>query len=187
VTDNNILAAAIAESDWTKGPKDAKVSLIEYGDFQCPACGAYFPMVERIRADYDGKILFAFRNFPLYSVHPNAGISAQAAEAAGIQGKYWEMNKLLYEKQTEWSSADPTKVVAQHFNGYARSLGLDVAKFDKDINISQVTDKIKSDVDGGNAAGVAQTPTFYVNLKQIQNPSSYEQFKTIIDQALASS
>src|SRR6185369_17631925 len=119
-------APPITASEWSKGPKDAKVTLIEYGDFQCPACGTYYPMVKKINEEYGDKVLFVFRNFPLYTIHPNAGISAQAAEAAGLQGKYWEMYDLLFQKQDEWSSSNPAKAVEEHFNGYAQSLGLDL-------------------------------------------------------------
>jgi protein-disulfide isomerase len=180
-------APAITSDEWTKGPKDAKVTLIEYADFQCPACANYYPLIKNVLAAYSDKVLFVYREFPLYTIHPNAGISAQAAEAAGLQGKFWEMYDLLYTKQQEWSITATNRVVQDNFDVYAKSLGLDLDKFHQDINSDQVLKKIKRDVDGGTAAAVGQTPTFYVNLKQIQNPSSESELKSILDAALASS
>lgn len=180
-------APAIAADEWSQGPKDAKVTLIEYGDFQCPACRTYHPLVKKLAAEYGDRVLFVFRNFPLYTIHPNAGISAQVAEAAGIQGKYWEMYDLLYDNQEDWASAATNRVVEDRFDGYARSLGLDIDKFHEDMNSDPVLKKIKKDVDGGNAVGVSRTPTFYVNLKQIPSPSSEAEFRSVLDAALASS
>lgn len=177
----------ISSSDWTEGNPAAKVSLIEYGDFECPACGAYFPIVQQIIANYSSTILFSFRNFPLYTIHPDAGIAAQAAEAAGLQGKYWQMHDLLYTDQTTWSSVAPSSVVSEFFNGYATTLGLNVAKFDSDINSTQVTDKIQNDVTTGNAAQIDHTPTFFVNDAQIENPLSLADFESVLNAAIASS
>lgn len=114
-------------------------------------------------------------------------ISSQAAEAAGLQGKYWEMHDMLYAKQAEWSQEPAASVVQKYFNGYAQSLGLDVTKFDSDIGSSVVTSKIQKDVDSGNAAHIDHTPTFFINLVQIPNPNSYAAFKESIDAAIASS
>jgi len=176
---------AITAADWTEGNPNAKVSLIEYGDFECPACGEYEPLIQQLVSAYGSKILFAFRNFPLYSIHPDAGIAAQAAEAAGLQGKYWQMHDLLYKNQTIWTTVGPTAVVQQYFDGYASSLGLNVNKFNQDLQSSQVAAKIQADVTSGNAAQINHTPTFFVNLKQIPNPTSYNAFKAVLDQALA--
>lgn len=178
-------APAITAADWKQGNATATVSLIEYGDFECPACAAYQPLVQQAVKDYGSKVLFVFRNFPLYNIHPVAGISAQAAEAAGLQGKYWEMHDLLYTKQTEWSTTAPGDIVSKFFNGYASSLGLNVTKFDADINSASVLAKIKTDFDGGNAAQIDHTPTYFINLKQIPNPANYNDFKAALDQALA--
>ena len=178
---------ALTSADWTTGNTSSTISFIEYGDYECPACGEYEPIIKQLIADYGNRVVFAFRNFPLYTIHPNAGISAQAAEAAGLQGKYWEMNNLLYTKQNDWVTTDPTQVVAKYFNGYAQSLGLDVAKFDSDMGSTQVLEKIKNDVSTGDAASIDHTPTFFVNLKQIPNPTSYAGFKAALETALASS
>lgn len=178
---------AITSDDHARGNANAKLTVIEYGDFQCPACGQYEPIVQQLESEYGTKVLFVFRNFPLYQVHQNAMISSQAAEAAGLQGKYWEMHDTLYAKQSEWSDTATDAVIAKNFDGYAKSLGLDVAKFDADINSPVVKARVQKDMDSGNAAHVDHTPTFFINLTQVRNPSSYADFKSVIDAALASS
>lgn len=180
-------APAIMATDWTQGNPSAKTTLVEYGDFECPACGAYYPIVKQIIASYSSTILFAFRNFPLYSIHPDAGIAAQAAEAAGLQGKYWAMHDLLYQNQMTWSNATASSVVTQFFNGYASSIGLNVAKFDTDINSPQVMNKIQTDVTSGNAASIDHTPTFFVDDVQIPNPTSLADFEATLNAAISSS
>jgi protein-disulfide isomerase len=186
-------APAITSADWTEGNPNAKVSLIEYGDFECPACGEYFPVVQQLFQEHSSTVLFVFRNFPLYTVHPFAGISAQAAEAAGLEGgvaKYWAMNNLLYNKQTDWSTnaaLTPSQVVSQYFDGYAQSIGLDVNAFNSDINASSVANKIQNDVTGGTNASIDHTPTFFINLKQIPNPTSLNDFEATLNAAVSSS
>jgi protein-disulfide isomerase len=176
------LTAADHERGNTTNPK---LNLIEYGDFQCPACGQYEPIVEQLTKEYGDRVEFVFRNFPLYQIHQDAMISAQAAEAAALQNKYWEMHDLLYTNQVTWSAEPAATVVAKYFDGYAQSLGLDVAKFDTDINSQAVRTRVQRDIDSGNAAQVDHTPTFFIDLTQIQNPSSYANFKTVLDSALA--
>jgi protein-disulfide isomerase len=184
------VAPAISNTDWTVGNSTSSVSFIEYGDYECPACGEYEPVIEQLISNYGTRVLFVFRNFPLYTIHPDAGISAQAAEAAGMEGgatAFWEMHNMLYAKQNDWVTTDPSQVVSKYFNGYAIAIGLNVATFDADINSTQVMNKISTDVAGGNAAGIDHTPTFFLNLKQIPNPSTYAQFAAVLDAALASS
>jgi len=181
---------ALTSADWTRGDATSTVSVIEYGDFECPACGAYEPIVEQLTSEYGNRVLFAFRNFPLYQIHPFAMIAAQAAEAAGLQGKYWEMHDLLYQKQAEWTantSLSTSDVISKYFNVYATTLGLNVTKFDTDINSGVVTAKVQKDLASGNAAQVDHTPTFFVNLTQIANPQSAAAFQNVIEAALASS
>ena len=187
------MAPALTSSDWTEGNPNAKVSLIEYGDFECPACGEYFPVVQQLFQNYSSTILFVFRNYPLTTIHPFAQIGAQAAEAAGLEGgvaKYWAMNNLLYTDQQQWSTNSAltsAQIVSQYFDGYAQSIGLDVSTFNTDISAASVLDKIQTDVNGGNAAQIDHTPTFFVNLQQIQNPTSLQDFENTLNAALASS
>jgi protein-disulfide isomerase len=186
-------AAPITASDHVIGNPHAKVTLIEYGDFECPACGAYEPLVQQLINTMSSTVQFVFRNYPLTSIHPFAMVGAEAAEAAGMMGgptQYWAMHNLLYAKQADWSTngnLTPAQVTSQYFNGYAQSLGLNVATFDADMNSAQVTNKIQADIASGNAAQINHTPTFFVNLQQIPNPTSYAQFQTVLEQALASS
>lgn len=181
---------AITSADHVTGDASSKVSVIEYGDFECPACGEWEPLMEQLRQTYGTRVEFVFRNFPLFQIHPFAMIGAQAAEAAALQGQYWQMHDLLYKDQAQWTantSLAPAAVVSQFFNGYAQSLGLNVTQFDTDINSSAVQARVQRDLTTGNAAQINHTPTFFVNLQQIQNPAGLTQFEQVIDAALASS
>ncbi|MBI4068079.1 DsbA family protein [Candidatus Kaiserbacteria bacterium] len=178
-------APALTETDWTRGNKQAKVTLTEYGDFQCPACAQYEPIMQKLESEYGDRVLFGFRNFPLYQVHKYAGISAQAAEAAGLQGKYWEMHDLLYANQSKWSVMGSEKEVTNLFNTYAQQISIDTTRFLADLDAKAVRDKIQSDASAGSTADVNHTPTFFLNNTQIPNPQSYEQFKSVLDAALA--
>jgi len=180
----------ITSSDHTHGNPNAKVTLIEYGDFECPACGVYEPIVEQLYQQYQNQVLFVFRNFPLFQIHPYAMIGAQAAEAAGLQGQYWQMHDLLYKNQAEWTSdttLSDSAVVSKYFDSDAQQLGLDVTKFNSDINSSAVQNKVQSDISLGNAAKIDHTPTFFINLTQIQNPQGLQEFQNDLNAAIASS
>jgi len=168
-------------NDWTKGNPDSNVILIEYLDFECEACGAYYPLVKRLLEEYDDKVLFISRYFPL-SGHKNGMTSALAVEAAGKQGKYWEMYNLLFEQQKNWGekkSSDPTI-----FEQYAKQLNLDIEQLKKDVNSKEVKNRVIKDKNSGNRLGVSSTPTFFFNGKKIQNPRGYEAFKLLFDNAL---
>jgi protein-disulfide isomerase len=178
--------APIDAADHVHGDATSTVSVIEYGDFECPACGAWEPLVEQLFATYGNRVSFVFRNFPLPQ-HMDAMVAAEAAEAAGIQGKYWQMHDLLYAKQNEWSTIAPADVTAKYFDSYAQSLGLDVAKFNADMTASSTQARIQRDMTSGNNAMIDHTPTFFVNLTQIPNPTSYASFTATLDAALAAS
>lgn len=167
----------ISENDNVRGNPAASVVVIEYGDFQCPACGAYHPLVQQVQKDLGEKVAFVFRHFPLSSIHPNAEIGSRAAEAAGEQGKFWEMHDMLYEKQAEWStSADARTILI----GFAQSLGLDTGQFKVDLNSKKVKDKVNADRNSGTGAKVDATPTFFVNGVKIKNPQSVAEFEKIL-------
>ncbi len=160
----------------------AKVTLVEFGDYQCPACGEYHPLVKQLLTEFSGKVNFVFRNFPL-SQHANSSISAQAAEAAGLQGKFWEMHDKLYEAQNDWSVSNDAKTI---FVGYATTLGLDIDKFKTDIDSSVVKDKVQSDTRDGNLININATPTFYLNGVKLDNlPSSYSDLKNLVNAELS--
>lgn len=141
------------------GTEGAKVTIVEFADFQCPACGSAHPVLKQIIDQNKDKMLFVHRNFPL-SIHANAEVSARAAEAAGLQGKFWEMHNMLFEHQNEWStSLKPYDIFAR----YAQDLGLNVDQFKSDIDSTKVVDKIRLDKGDGEALGVNSTPTLYIN------------------------
>jgi len=158
-------------ADHTFGKTDSKVVLVEYGDFQCPSCGGAHPQIKSVTEDYKDKVSFIFRNFPLTSLHPNAKAAASAVEAAGLQGKYWDMHNLIFESQSEWGTLSGTQRTDQ-FSSYAQQLGLDQDKFVKDLASSSVTKKITFDQALGKKIGVSATPTFYLNGEKLSDDIS---------------
>lgn len=164
--DINKIQAATAESgnigDHVYGNAKSKVLFVEYGDFQCPYCGQAYPNIKSLTTKYKQQIAFVFRNFPIITAHPNAKAAAAAAEAASLQGKYWEMHDKLYETQNEWSNAS-AKDRTTIFISYAKGLGLDSAKFTADMSSEVVTQKINFDTSVAKKANVEGTPTFVVN------------------------
>jgi len=157
-----------ANGDHVFGKADAKVVLFEYGDFQCPGCGGAYPQLKTITEKYKDKIAFVFRNFPLTSIHPNALAAATAAEAAALQGKYWEMHDKLYEAQDDWSGVSATNR-GEVFLGYARDLGLNTDKFTTDMSSQTVADKIARDRALGGKLDVSSTPTLYINDQKLDS------------------
>ena len=156
----------VAIGDHVYGNTSGKVLMVEYGDLQCPSCGSLHPQLSPLLAYYKDSLTFAFRNFPLTSIHPNALAAATAVEAAGLQGKYWEMNNLLYNDQTSWSS-DSTSQRTDAFKSYAGNLGIDTNKFVTDLSSNDVATKIKFDTALGQKLGVNATPTVYLQGKNI--------------------
>lgn len=174
----------IRENSHMTGSRDAKVTIVEFGDFQCPACKSVEPEIKAILDEYkdNPNFNFVFRNFPLDTIHPNAHVSAEAAEAAGAQGKYWEMNHMLYEKQNEWSaSLTPIDL----FAGYAGELGLDVDKFKQAVQQRLYADIINADYKDGEALGVNSTPTFFINGQKQSKVLNRTELKEIIEAGLA--
>lgn len=165
------------------GPQTAKVTLTEYGDFQCPACKSYFPIVGQLKQEYADKIKFQFRHYPLVQIHPNAFLGSRAAEAAGKQNKFFEMHDLLYENQETWSAGtNPTPIL----ESYAKELGLNVEQFKTDMNSPAVADTINADAKAAQALGATSTPTFAINGRKIdKNPQTMDEFKKLIDDELA--
>lgn len=180
---NNQQSATAEVSNHTVGAGNKKVTLIEYGDFQCPACKSYFPIVQEIKTSYGDEITFQFRHYPLNQIHPNAFIGSRAAEAAGKQGKFFEMHDLLYEQQDLWSAgSNPTATL----EGYASQLQLNLDQFKADMMSAQTAAVINADVKAGQAVGANSTPTFVINGRKIEeNPRSVEDFKKLIDEEIA--
>jgi Na+:H+ antiporter, NhaA family len=146
------------------GKDDAPVVLEEFGDFQCPPCGQMFSDVEKIRQDYGDRLRFVFREYPLVRAHPHALLAAHAAEAAGLQGKFWEMHRALFENQRAWSAAqDPSAL----FESYARAAGLDVDRYLRDLGGNETDARVVADRERGESVGVESTPTFFVNGRKL--------------------
>ena len=165
VENNSVIAASDASgsiADHVKKGKNGTVTLVEYGDYQCPSCGSAFPGLQQLLEDRGDDLTFIFRNFPLTTMHPNARAAASAAEAAGLQGKYWEMHDILYKNQDEWSSLD-TKQRTTVFTNYAETLKLDADTFTTDMASSAVSKKIAFDMAMGKKENIEGTPTFYLN------------------------
>lgn len=154
--------------DHVFGKADSKVVLVEYGDFQCPGCGGMHPTIKTITEKYKDQVAFVFRNFPLTQIHPNALVAASAVEAAGLQGKYWEMHNVLFENQSSWVNAS-VKDRIDIFTQYAQTLGIDVTKFKTDLASDNVAKKIKFDMGVGKMINVSGTPTFYLDGKVVEN------------------
>jgi protein-disulfide isomerase len=180
-----VLAVPPGQNDHGKGPEDAPLVLVEYSDLQCPACAYFQPILKKLTEEPElaGKIRLVFRNFPLRSIHPNAQQAAQAVEAAHLQGKFWEMHDLLFERQARWSGLTAGAARTQ-FIAYAGELGLDVAKFERDLTSDAVRDHVAADVSSGELSGVSGTPTFYLNGIRTASFESYEEFKKFFTDAL---
>jgi protein-disulfide isomerase len=171
----------VTADDHVRGPADAPVTIIEYSDFQCPACAAYNPLVEKLISESTSTVRFVYRHFPLYPLpHKNAVVAAQAAEAAGMQGKFWDMGRLLFVNQLAWEASDKPESI---FEEYAQRIGLDVALYKKDFAADATKAHVQRDRDEGDILGINATPTFFVNGKAIVNPNGYEAFKALVDAA----
>jgi protein-disulfide isomerase len=153
-----------AESPHVRGNPDAPVTLEEFGDFQCPPCGGFASFSEQLLKEYDSRVRIVFRNFPL-SAHEHAREAATAAEAAGIQGKFWEMHDKLYHEQGNWSVAPNAREL---FESYAGAIGLDLEQFKKDMDSEKVKDRIESDKARGESLGVKVTPSLFINNQPVE-------------------
>lgn len=170
----------------TLGPADARVTLVEFYDPECEACASFHPIVKKILKDYDGKIRLVTRYMPL---HPSSMAAATFTEAAGEQGKYWQAQELLFNKQSEWGQkhGQPSATVADVnalFEKYAMELGLDLVKLNSAIKENRFLEKINRDKNDGQAVGVRQTPTFFVNGRKLMQFSEAA-LRQMIDAELA--
>lgn len=178
-----------------EGNATAKVTLQEYGDYECPVCESYYPVVQAVQEKYKDTVRFQFSNLPLLQIHPNAFAGARAAEAADLQGKFWEMHDLLYQS-TNWQEWSTSSNPVPYFKTYAQQLGLDYAKFQKDFASSAVNDKINADISAFKKTGESMgTPSFFINGKNYPNSEfvdattnapSVEAFSKVLDEALKS-
>ncbi|MGB6977114.1 MAG: DsbA family protein [Gammaproteobacteria bacterium] len=162
-------------ADHIQGDENAPLTLVEYGDYECPYCGLAYPIVKRIQKHFGKRLRFVFRNFPIVDSHPHAGIAAITAEFAATQHKFWEMHDLLYENQ---NYLDMPNLV-----NYAKSLGLSESDLQIAINNEQFADKIQKDFTGGVRSGVNGTPTFFINGNRLDGSFDYENMLDALNNA----
>lgn len=162
----SILTPSIHERDHTKGLEDAPVTLVEYGDYDCPSCGDLYPILRRIQDRLGNRLRFVFRHFPLSEVHPYAQRAAEAAEAAAAQGQFWQMHGHLYEHQDALDD--------DHLREYAAELGLDTDQFERELHERVHEQRVNEDVQSGTRSGVTGTPTFFINGERYDGPLEFD-------------
>lgn len=189
-TNTNNSAAAVdkyktapigAQPAWSKGSANATVTLEEFADFQCPSCAQFDPTIREIKTVYGDRVRVVFRQYPL-QMHPKAYDAARAAEAAGAQGKFWEMHDLLYDKQKDWSVMENHR---QTFADYAKSLGLNVEKFNDDLAGQIASSRVGLDKQRGDAIGIRATPSLFLNGRLLMpDEMQTSKLRQLIDNAL---
>ena len=173
----DVLAVPVSELDHAWGPAEAPVTLVEYGDYECPDCAAAFPIVKRLQATMGERLRFVFRNFPQNSIHPHASVAAQAALAAGAQGKFWPMHDLLFAHQA---------TLADHsMDEFALKLGLEIYKFNADLSSERFARRVRADYDSGVESGVTGTPTLFINGVRYRGKVEYDAVLAAIEAAAA--
>jgi protein-disulfide isomerase len=173
------LKVPVTARDHAIGPPDAPVTLLEYGDYQCPHCGRVYPVIEQLVEQYAGRIRVAYRHFPLIKMHPHAKLAAEAAEAAGAAGgeaAFWKMHGLLFTHQGE--------LAPENLLEYARQVGLDLDRFEKDLIGHLYGPRVQEDLAGGMRTGVNGTPSFFVNDRRYTGPKDAAGLKAAIDESL---
>jgi protein-disulfide isomerase len=171
------LRVPVDKSDHAQGPADAPVTLVEYGDYQCPYCGAAYPVVKQLQERFGDDLRFVFRNFPLQQVHENAMSAAMTAEFAATKGRFWEAHDALYENQEQLGQELYTAIAAQ--------LGLNAGELNAALDSDTIFAKVKKDFDGGVRSGVNGTPSFFVNGTRYDGPRDFETMAEALDLAIA--
>jgi protein-disulfide isomerase len=166
------------DRDHIQGPTEAAVTLVEYGDYECPYCGAAYPIIKEVQSRMGERLRFVFRNFPITTSHPHAEQAAETAEAAATQGKFWQMHDLLYENQKRLRDPD--------LRGYAERLALDVERFDKELAEHVHAARVREDFMSGVRSGVNGTPTFYINGARHDDSYDFETMLAALERAAAS-
>jgi formate-nitrite transporter family protein len=156
------LTPPVSERDHVQGSVEARVTLVEYGDYECPHCGALHPVIGAARKAFGGNLRFAFRHFPLRSSHPHALAAAKAAEAAGEQGRFWDMHHRLYQRQTQLEDEDLLR--------HARKIGLDAARFQRELSARTHEVRIREDLASAAQSGAGGTPSLFINGELHQGP-----------------
>jgi protein-disulfide isomerase len=171
------LVVPVGESDHVLGPETALVTLVEYGDYQCPYCGEAYPIIKELLDRVGRQVRFAFRNFPLATVHPHAEGAAEAAEAAGAQGRFWAMHDVLYENQEALGG--------EYLVRYASAVGLDETRFVGELTEHVHAARVREDFLGGVRSGVNGTPTFFINEGRHDGPFGLESLLGAVEAELA--
>jgi protein-disulfide isomerase len=170
--DETILAEPVSTEDHMQGPLTAPVTLVEYGDYECPACGAAYPILKEVKKRMGNRLCFVFRNFPLSEMHRHAFAAAVAAEAAGAQGKFWEMHDTLYENQRTLSD--------RAIQSYAETLRLDIERFTEDTNSETFSARVKNDFQTGLMSGVNGTPSLFINGERYDGARDFESLLNVL-------
>jgi protein-disulfide isomerase len=171
------LKIPITPEDHTQGPENAEVTLVEYGDYECPHCGRAYPIVKQVQKHFRKRVRLVFRNFPLAEMHPHAEAAAEVAEFAGAQGKFWEMHDLLFENQTRLGDA--------LFAELARKLKLSTSAMEQALEQNTFEARVRADFSGGVRSGVNGTPTFFINGHRHDDSFDFETLVSAIDDAMA--
>ena len=177
--DAGSLVIPVTATNQAKGSEVAKVVIVEYSDFECPACGYFYGMIKKLGEEKGDAVQIVYRHFPL-AQHRYARMAAQAAEAAGVQGKFWEMHDVLFERQKEWSKSEN---IEESLIGYADLIRLDKAQFTADLQRPEIGKKIDQDVALGMKQKIQGTPTFFLNGEMVQF-RSYEDLQRLVDAEL---
>jgi protein-disulfide isomerase len=180
------LPTELTAEDQIKGNPESDVILIEYSDFQCPACASYYYLVEEILDEFGAHMQFTYRHFPLKSIHNKAVLAAVATEAAGMQDEYWGMYSMIFENQLVWSPMS-VQDAENEFIKYAAELDLDTKKFMDDIKSSAAEDLVEAEFQSAVEGGLNSTPTFFLNGERVKNPKDLEEFRTLIRDAIEKS
>jgi formate-nitrite transporter family protein len=167
----------VTDADWRAGPDDAPVTLLEYGDFDCPYCGEAYPLIKQVQVQLGDRLRFVFRHFPIGSSHPHAQLAAEAAEAAGAQGKFWPMFDLLYQNQRHLTRED--------LDHYAQQLGLDMAAFGTALEEHSYKEKVRDSFRQGIRARVQGTPTFFINGRRYDGEHTVAAMLAALEEAIA--
>ncbi len=170
------LKPPVGPHDHVQGPAKAPVTLVEYGDYECPYCGEAYPVVKALQERLGDQMRFVFRNFPLAQAHPHAEHAAEAAEAAGAQGKFWEMHDMLYENQDALEDEDLVR--------YARALHLDLPRFVKEMESGTYLERVREDFRSGVRSGVNGTPSFFINGMRHDGPFDLASLLAAIEEAV---
>lgn len=179
---SNSTVEAVSANDHVRGDRNAPAILIEYSDFQCPACGSYEPLVQQLSETFNERLAVVYRHYPLTAIHANAEPAAIASEAADNQDAFWPFHDLLFDRQRDWSSLPNTK---RTFLDYAQELGLNTEQFERDMESNEAKDTVDDHLARGTRAKVNGTPTFFLNGQKIQNPRTLDAFKQLIEDAIA--